>query len=340
MFNWGRVLILGWLILVSTGASTQAQSIERPFSAQSIWNRLIPENASYYDVYDAIWGKARLAPNRVSIELVTLLYVDESQPETRIVQSRGWNYPARSLPSGLVFYTRRLAPDAGVEMRFPRIGNASYVIIDSARSTADEGSAGWRDPGGDLLGFFDEPRLHNINLRGAGESGTLGSGLPALGGLIRRGELNSGINHALSISMGSRRFSRSVHFTAPAWRADGFAGSRIQGYFGNNPHYTLGSLLAIPPSVDINQINWNTPQGRVLAQANQRYGWYIVDSSDGGLGGDIMKLTMSRDALAPDLGLAVDPETNNLVPLANVIDVVGMEADIRQIMRLVMATTK
>ncbi len=319
---------------------TNPNQFTQPFAANSIWKRPVPQNATYYDVSDAIWSNKNLAPNRVSVEQVTIIYTDPKQPEVSIVKSRGWNFPKRSQTDGQVFYTRRFAPDAGIEVRYPRTGNASFVIIDPATGLASEGSAGWRELGGDLITYYNEPRIHNIDLKGDGLSGTLGSGLPALGGLIRLGEINQGINHSLAIAMGSRRFSRTNNFIAPAWRADGFAKSMFNGYFGTNPRYTMGTLLAIPHSVDINQIDWKTPQGEMLARSNQTYGWIIVDSSDGGLGEDIMKLNFSRQATAIDLGLDINPANDSLFAARPAVDITGLEADIIKIMTLVMATTK
>ena len=132
----------------------------QPFASNSIWNRPIPINAVYFDVGDAIWGNSRLAPNRVSIEQITIIYTDKTQPEVSIVKSRGWYVPGRAQTDGQVFYTRRFAPDAGIDARYPRSGNASFVIIDPETGIATEGSAGWREPGGDLITYYDEPRIH------------------------------------------------------------------------------------------------------------------------------------------------------------------------------------
>ncbi|VAW17181.1 hypothetical protein MNBD_ALPHA11-2106, partial [hydrothermal vent metagenome] len=313
-----NILIFGFMSVIigiavpSSAQNSNALQFQQPFSTSSVWKRPIPRNATYYDVSDAIWGEPSLAPSRVSIEQITIIYVDESQPEVNIVKSRGWNMPKRAQTEGQVFYTSRFAPDAGINVRYPSTANASFVIIDPKTSIATEGSAGWREPGGDLITFYDEPRIHNIDLRGDGLSGTLGSGLPALGGLIRAGEINNGINHSIAIAMGSRRFSKSNHFVAPAWRADGFASSIFNGYFGSNPRYTMGTLLAIPYSINIDEIEWNTPQGYILAKSSQQYGWIIVDSNDGGLGDDQMKLNASRVASVNDFGILINPDTDEL----------------------------
>ncbi len=311
-----------------------------PFSSNSIWNRVIAKGATYHDVSEAIWGKPSLAPNRVSVEQVTIIYYDETQPIVNVVKSKGWYVPGRADASLQVFYTTRIAHNAGIEVRYPSTGNASFVIINKKTNIASEGSAGWREPGGDLITFYNDKRIHNINLYGNGLSGTLGSGLPALGGLLRQGEINDEIKHSLAIALSSRNYSRTNQFIAPAWRADSFASSIIHGYFGKNPSYSIGTLLAIPYNIDINQIKWNTKQGYIMAKANQKYGWYIIDSNDGGLGDDQMKFNISRETAIHDFGLGIDPKTDKLYVKEQKIDVVGLEADVIQILKLVMATTK
>lgn len=311
-----------------------------PFASSSIWNREIPNNANYYDVSDAIWADSVQAPNRVDVELVTLCYVDETQPEVSFYKSEGWFYPDRSIKQGSVLYKRRLANISGTETRYPNTGNASFVIIDSKNGISDEGSAGWREPGEEFITFFDEPRLHNIDLNGDGLKGTLGSGLSALGGLLRTGEINSVINHSLAISLSSRRYSKDVYYVFPASQGDGFASNTTYGYLGDNQNYTLGTLLAIPKTINIDSVSWNTSQGYNLAIANQKYGWYIIDSSTGEVGGDLMKISMARRAAYEDLGLEVDQMSNEITVNLNKIDILGFENDVKSILQLVMATTK
>lgn len=311
-----------------------------PFSSNSVWNRQIPNNSPYFDVNNAIWGDPTQAPNRIDVELVTICYVDESQPEVKLYKSKGWFHPDRSKNQGSVLYKRRLAYYSGTETRYPNTGNASFVIIDSKNGISDEGSAGWREPGKKFITFFDEPRLHNIDLNGDGLNGTLGSGLPALGGLLRMGEINSTINHSLAISLSSRKYSKDNYYVSPASQGDGFASNSTYGYLGNNPNYTLGTLLAIPYSINVDSITWNTPQGYNLAVANQKFGWYIIDSSTGEVGGDLMKISMSRSAAYQDLGLEVNHSTNEITVDPNKINFIAFEEDVKTIMQLVKATTK
>jgi len=268
IFLFGLIILLIGCDSGPTAADPKPEnSFSRPFSASSIWNRKIPADAEYADVQDAIWGDPAQAPAMIYPDLVGVYYVDPSQPAVNFRLNKGWNYPERSNPRGQTLFQRRVAPDTGTDLRYPDNGNANYVIIDPATGLADEGTGAWRRPGSDFLTFYDGSNLHNIDLvNGDGLLGSRGSRLPALGGLIRLGELGflqkegSGINHAMAVALSSRRYSKDVHYVWPAATGDGFASSTY-GYLGANPSYTMGTLLAIPHNVDLSSISWNTPQG-------------------------------------------------------------------------------
>ena len=342
-------------------ANTRGSSFERPFAPTSIWNRPIPADAQFADVQDAIWGDPDETPTHLGVDLVSVLFTDLTYPQVDFRLTRGWNYPQRSWPRGEALFRRRLAPDAGTELRFPKTGNALYVIIDPDTGRADEGVGAWRNPtppqgrefsnaknlrpqlastSTDFLTLYDDDLLHNIDvINGDGLDGPRGSGLSALGGTIRLGELDTGINHALAVMGSSRRYSRDNPFMWPASRADGYADNPIWGYLGADPNYAMGTLLAIPPSVDLQAMAWNTPQGLILAQSAQTYGWYIVDSGTGGWGGHSFKFAMERDAATIDLGLMIDPITDEMTIDPMIADADGLNLDVQQILTLVQAVT-
>jgi len=336
------LLLIGWNSGTCHSEPNRAESkaensFSRPFSPSSIWNRQIPSDAEYVDVQDAIWGDPAQAPTGIHPDLVAIYYVDPSQSLINFRLNKGWNYPERSRPRGATLFQRRLSPAAGTDLRYPNNGNANYVIIDRATGLADEGTGAWRDPESDFLTFYDGSNLHKIDLiNGDGLLGARGSRLPALGGALRVGELRSGIKHSMAVALSSRRYSKKVHHVWPAAKGDGFASNPIYGYLGGNPRYTMGTLLAIPRDFDVGSVTWNTPQGLVVAKAAQRYGWYIVDSSTGERGGNIIGIGIERQAASDDLGLTID-KTNNKEVDKTKIDILGFAADIQQILRLVAA---
>jgi hypothetical protein len=309
----------------------------QPFAVTSIWRRQIPLDAVYADVQNAIFGDVHAAPARIGTDLVTIGYTNDAMPLTNIEKSQDWNYPGRSESSGVLLYQRHLGADTCGCVNWKRNGNALFVLINPVTFIADIGVGGWRIFEGPLLNVAnDGVPAHNIDVingDGLGNYGR-GSGLPPLGGLIRLGELNAGINHAVSIAMISSRFSSANHFRWPAASADSYAEF---GYNGPDPNYTIGTLLAIPKTVDLNSLTWNTNQGLILAQAAQAYGFYIVDSSVNT--GDLMNLAIEDQAARFDLGLAVDPDTSfeSVDPL--LIDIVGFTQDVMQIMHQVQAVT-
>ena len=309
--------------------------VPHPFAPASIWNRLSPAMAASAAAQGAIFGDPLSAPARAGPDLVTICATDATAPLVNIEQNQAWGLPGRAQSNGQVQYQRHLAPDACTGVTWNPIGNAFFVLIDPATGLADLGVGAWRTPGGPLLNHpSDGPTAHGLDtvngdgIRGYGRA----SSLPALGGAIRPGEMNGGIEHALAVSMIASRFSSARHFVWPAQTADAFAGIAYQG---PDPNYTLGSLLAIPPSLDLASLTWRTPQGLNLARAAQRYGWYIVDTSEAQ--GNLMNFGMDNDAALQDLGLTIDPVTGQQSVDPEKIDVAGFTADAMQILGQVSA---
>lgn len=211
------------------------------------------------------------------------------------------------------------------------------MLFDPVTKLADLGVGGWHDPGGPLLnGANDGAGAHRLDVvagdgvRGYGR----GSSLPALGGALRIGELSRTIRHALAINVYAVRLSAAPHFVWPASSADSSADFAYQG---TNPRYAMGTLLAIPRSVRLGASSWRTRQGRNLARAAQRYGWYIVDSLPPP--GDLVQFGIDNDAAREDLGLAIDPATGNESVDPAKVDIEGLNADVVRILGLVSAVT-
>ena len=107
-----------------------------------------------------------------------------------------------------------------------------------------------------------------------------GSMLSSLGGVIRLGELVPGgtIRHALKVNLfgADNYYSGSGGYRWPATTADGCAPGC---YGGSVPALRMGSLLALPPSVDVNSMGLETDAAKILAHAFQDYGGYTVDDT-------------------------------------------------------------
>jgi hypothetical protein len=129
---------------------------------------------------------------------------------------------------------------------------------------------------------------------GTGEAnGRRASMLPSFAGLIRTGEIGAGlIPHALAVIAPQR-----VLTTKAVWPATAF--DRGAAYSGTIP---MGSLLAIPPSVNVGTLGLSAV-GKVIATAAQNYGVYVVDTGGDGLGflSELGNPELSNDTISAQL---------------------------------------
>jgi len=129
-----------------------------------------------------------------------------------------------------------------------------------------------------------------VDLYGAGIAGAHGgSGLSAIGGSIRVGELRPGAatgpRHALKVNVYAKEAlygctKRSDCFRWPATRGDNYAVGWYGAANGNrNKAMKMGALLAIPASMPIAALKLETAPARQLAWTLQNYGAYVVDDT-------------------------------------------------------------
>jgi hypothetical protein len=114
--------------------------------------------------------------------------------------------------------------------------------------------------------------------------------MSGLGGSIRVGELRPGEQgpaHVLKVNLYNHAelsvcSTRADCFRWPAVKSD----SDAVGWYGTATNNTnramrMGSLLAIPPTIDINTLGLTTEPGRQIAWTLQNYGAYVVDDTNG-----------------------------------------------------------
>jgi hypothetical protein len=194
-------------------------------------------------------------------------------------------------------YDRQRTADPGVlrdtirvpDEAQPARGTDGHLnVIDETHRWVVELYAVRRLPSGDLTtkGF----NRNDLRGPGAGFSawmGSVASGTSSLGGMIRKGELvngtagfGTGIRHALQAVVPPAALSWNAPgrrpFVWPASSADTPAFQR-RGYEATGNVY-MGSLLAIPSSVNLDGLGIADPQAREVARALQDYGIYIVDT--------------------------------------------------------------
>lgn len=169
-------------------------------------------------------------------------------------------------------------------MSFVDVG---HLYAQDSYGSSSDGSGNWR-AGGALV---------NVLLKGSGHGfdgfaclgpnrppdpnwclgQTRSSGIPLFAGAVRPGELTNGVRHALAIIVGQEFLRRSPAHVWPAAADDG-----SENYMGGSScNYSLGQLVAIPLSVDVDRLPLRLPQSRNVARALQRYGAYSVDVSPG-----------------------------------------------------------
>lgn len=267
------------------GASGRDPRVQ-PFASTSIWNTPIGSGAVYAPAGLAPLPGGRNADRVPQIDDEPIVLSPEA-PEVPILFSEG------------AFGGDRCQSDPSRVLRTAPIP-ADYVLpsTNKNQSTAILGADGRTvlnvqplarcRAGGPATSFVYFP---DSDLYGDGIDGSHGgSGLSALGGSVRLGELRpgqQGPRHVLKVNVyGKGELARCPDSAGcsrwPARKADK-AGPANYGTRGNNQNKAMkmGSLLALPPSVDIARIGLTTEPGRQLAWTLQNYGAYIVDDTNG-----------------------------------------------------------
>ncbi len=248
-----------------------------PFASTSIWNM-------------PIGGEAQLVPAHIAASAQIGNFAEEEvivlEPHAPMVDllesDADWN-PARD----------RCVPEPG-HVVIDRVPIPTGFVTEPKLGTTDDHAATVLRPDGRTL-HQSQPlvrcsngtatthyRFDDGDLYGDGVAGAHGgSGLSALGGTIRLGELvpHGTIHHALKIVIQPRyyhydRAESSPGFRWPATTADGHASLT---YTGQEPALEMGSLLALPPDFDLDALK--TEPARIIARAAKDYGIYVVDSA-------------------------------------------------------------
>ena len=259
---------------------------QQPFSSTSIWNMPIGSNAAYVpaNIPAIPYTADEWAPMpHIDKDIVVLT---PGAPLTDVnYSSAAWTGADRCGASGGVLFQVPIPRDYIVPNNN---GNASTVFLQSdgrtllhtqpfTRCTA--GAAGTT-----LTGTSDFPP---VDLYGDGIRGSHGgSGLSAIGGTLRMGELRPGGQgpaHALKVAVYSALvLSRcpviSDCYRWPADRADSDATSSYGSQRENTSAMKMGALLAIPTFTDISTLGLETEPAKQLAWTLQNYGAYIDDT--------------------------------------------------------------
>jgi hypothetical protein len=272
-------------LLATLTTSSARDPLKQPFASNSIWNMPIGSGAQYVPAKlsgnpgNNIWAKM---PG-IDDEKIIL---KPTAPLTNLnYSSAGWSGKNRCTATGGLVVQVPM-PSTYVVPNNNLNSSASFLLADGrtivqtqplARCTA--GAAG-----------TSMAKFANVDLYGTGITGAHGgSGLSAIGGSIRVGELRPGTTtgprHALKVNVYAKEAlykctTRSACYRWPAVTSDSYS----VGFYGTannnaNTAMKMGSLLAIPASTNIAALGLETVPAKQLAWTLQNYGAYIVDDT-------------------------------------------------------------
>ena len=288
--------------IIHVSVAKARDALKWPFASHSIWNMPIGSGAVYVPANLAsVPGNDSWAPMpQVDEEHIILR---PTAPLTNVYYSNaGWTGRDRCAATGKVLATVPIPSNYVVPNDNT---NGSSVVLQADGRTLIHVQPLARCASGTAATAY--AAFENVDLFGDGIAGSHGgSGMSAIGGSLRVGELRpgeQGPRHALKVNVYAKQAlyrcgSRKDCYRWPASTSDGYAVGHY-GAVGNNGNSAMkmGALLAIPASRDIDAMGLETEPARQLAWTLQNYGAYIVD-----------------DTYGPSFGLNVENGTDGSLP--------------------------
>lgn len=283
----------GEVAVASPDAPPRSQGLARnpllwPFRSDGPWNTPLGRGAQY----ESVRGKQLLADGPV---------VDALRSRRPLLGG-----PAQPLHGVWVNGVRKTDARFIIPNAMPNNRRDAIVLLQSGRRFAWELRGVTARADGDL----EAEAMERIDLGGPGfvptPNAAVPFGLSGLGGLIRAGELDSGIRHALAARVPRERLGGRRDFAKPStvWPASG-------GDVPGNELLNIGTLLALPPDVDIRKLAGDSGPAYELARALQDYGVYVT----GTIGAPFALLTDGTERNPSQF----DALLNQLVPLLQVV---------------------
>ncbi len=259
--------------------------LKQPFRSTSIWNMPIGKNAQYVP---ANIEKATARGMTIDEDIIVM------KPEAPMVEiytnNAGWNRDKdRCIKEGPFLFSAPIPADFVVspETWDGITPNSGLAVLMPDKRTIKQTQPFSRcranEPATSKYLFSD------MDIYGDGYYGAHGgSGLSAIGGAIRIGELVSEdkpIEHVLKVNIyGQKNFyydEKTKGYRWPARTSDNYA----SGNYGQkrtlpvNKELRMGALLALPQTIDLDSLDFETVPAKILAQAFRDYGAYIVDDT-------------------------------------------------------------
>ncbi|MCF8225249.1 MAG: hypothetical protein K9J30_05180 [Bacteroidales bacterium] len=255
-----------------------------PFSKKSIWNIPVGSEAAYVHAHIQ-----RAEAMGMTIDEDIIVLKPEAKMMDIFLNTAAWNRNKnRCEPEGELLFSAPiphdfivspdtwdgLTPNSGLAVLMPD-GRTIKQTQPFAHCT--------QDPVATSLTRPTDNDLYGDGMYGAHG----GSGLSAIGGALRIGELTPGsgpVRHVLKVNLfGKKNFyydKETRGFRWPAKQSDGYA----EGNYGTERKdpvkaCRMGALLALPADMDLDAMGFETTPGRILARAFQDYGAYVVDDT-------------------------------------------------------------
>ena len=273
------------LASVTATAAGSRDPLKQPFASNSIWNMPIGSGARFV--------RANLNPNPANNIWAAMPGIDDEKlilkptaPMVNINYSNAaWTGKNRCSATGGLMYQVPM-PSNYIIPNTNKNSSAVFLMRDG-RTLVQTQPVARCTAGGPATAYA---KFANVDLYGAGITGAHGgSGLSAIGGSIRLGELRPGTTtgprHALKVNVYAKEAlfkctTRSACSRWPATTSDSYA----VGWYGSasknsNTAMKMGALLAIPGSTSITSLGLETAPAKQLAWTLQNYGAYIVDDT-------------------------------------------------------------
>lgn len=268
-----------------TTASGTRDPLKQPFASNSIWNMPIGSGAVYVPANlsanpgNNIWAKMP------GIDMEKIILTPTAPLVNINYSNAGWTGKNRcSATGGLLMQVPM--PSSYVVPHTTLNSSATFLMPDR-RTLVQTQPLARCTAGGAATSMA---KFANVDLYGPGITGAHGgSGLSAIGGSIRLGELRpgstTGPRHALKINVYAKEAlykctTRSACSRWPAVTSDSYAVGWYGSANGNsNTAMKMGALLAIPASTSIASLGLETEPAKQLAWTLQNYGGYIVDDT-------------------------------------------------------------
>lgn len=309
---------LAFLFALSVSSAVARDPWLWPFATDSIWNTPLGKDAKLVPAGISSVGGVAVDPE-------ILVRTRPGAPERKIFAPAGWETRegGTQLLGTAFFDDDFIVPDARKHWT-PNYSGA--VLQPDGRTVEHLGPICRPREGSDIWAYrFDRTDLHGDGIKGSHG----GSGLSALGGSIRRGELcgEAPIRHAIKANLFCERFAYfgpdRKGFRWPSDRADSYA---AKGYKGTNPAVVMGSLLCLKPDLDLSSLGLKTTPARKIAKALQDYGAYVADDA----AHDVFYFCAEqgvREEVAAVTGVSIEcgsgpyfEDISKLLPLLHVVD--------------------